>query len=48
MSGKKITEQQVKLYMQSRKKGKNQKIAAAQTGFSERTAHIISLGCTSK
>ncbi len=38
MSGKKITEQQVKLYMQSRKKGKSQKISAAQTGFSERSA----------
>ena len=41
MSGKKITEQQVKLYMHIRKKGKNQKIAAAQSGFCERTAHNI-------
>lgn len=41
MPGKKITEQQVKLYMQSRKNGKNQKISAAQTGFSERTARNI-------
>lgn len=41
MSGKKITQQQVKLYMQTRKRGKTQKIAAAQTGFSERSARNI-------
>jgi hypothetical protein len=41
MSGKKITEQQVKVYMESRKRGKTQKIAAAQTGFSERSAYNI-------
>lgn len=41
MSGKKITEKQVKVYMQTRQKGKTQKIAAAQIGFSERTAHNI-------
>ena len=41
MSGKKITKQQVRVYMISRKRGKTQKIAAAQTGFSERSAYNI-------
>jgi len=41
MSGKKITEQQVRIYMKSRKYGKTQKIAAAQIGFSERSAYNI-------
>ena len=39
MSGKKITDQQVKVYMQCRKGGKTYKIAAAQTGFSEGSAY---------
>ncbi len=39
MSGKKITDQQVKIYMQSRKGAKTYKTAAAQTGFSERSAY---------
>ena len=38
---KKITEQQVRVYMISRKRGKTQKIAAAQTGFCERSAYNI-------
>lgn len=41
MSGKKITKQQVRVYMESRKLGKTQKIAASQTGFSERSAYNI-------
>ena len=41
MSGKKITEQQIRIYMKSRKNGKTQKVAAAQSGFSERSARNI-------
>ena len=41
MSGKKITAQQIRIYMQSRQRGKTQQIAAAQIGFSERSARNI-------
>jgi hypothetical protein len=41
MSGKKITVQQIRIYMQSKQSGKTQKIAAAQIGFSERSARNI-------
>jgi hypothetical protein len=41
MPGRKITVQQIRIYMQSRKDGKTQKIAAAQIGFSERSAKNI-------
>ena len=41
MSGKKITKQQIRIYMNARKNGKTQKIAAAQSGFSKRSAHNI-------
>ena len=38
---KKITAQQIRIYMQSRQRGKTQQIAAAQIGFSERSARNI-------
>lgn len=41
MSGKKITKQQIRIYMQSKKNGKTQKVAAAQIGFCERSARDI-------
>ena len=41
MPGKRITKQQIRLYMESKQKGKVQKIAAAQAGFSERSARNI-------
>ena len=41
MSGRKITKQQIRIYMQSRKTRKTQKVAAAQAGFSERSAYNI-------
>ena len=41
MPGKRITQQQIRIYMESRKKGKTQKIAAAQAGMSERSAYNI-------
>lgn len=41
MTGKIVTEQQVKEYMQLRKNGKTQKIAAAQSGFTERSARSL-------
>ncbi len=41
MPGKRITDQQRRLYMEARSKGKTQKIAAAQAGFCERSARNI-------
>ncbi|MBF5058786.1 hypothetical protein NEPTK9_000285 [Candidatus Neptunochlamydia vexilliferae] len=41
MTGKKITKQQIRIYMESRKKGKTKKVASAQAGFSERSARNI-------
>jgi hypothetical protein len=41
MSGKKITAQQIRIYMQSKQSGKTQQIAAAQIGISERGARNI-------
>ena len=41
MPGKRITKQQIRLYMESKQKGKIQKVAAAQAGFSERSARNI-------
>lgn len=41
MPGKKITNRQIRLYMQSKQQGKTQIIAAAQAGFSERSAQRI-------
>ena len=41
MSGKRITEQQIRIYMKSRRKGKTQKIAASQIGFCRRSAYNI-------
>jgi len=41
MSGKKITKQQIRIYMQSRKTRQTQKVAAAKAGFSERSAYNI-------
>src|SRR5215218_4989369 len=41
MSGKWITENQIRLYMQSKQKGKSQKTAAAIAAFSERSARNV-------
>ena len=41
MSGKPITDQQIRLYMNERKQGKMQVTAAAKAGFSERSARRI-------
>ena len=41
MPGNLITAQQIKVYMQSKKNGKKQKIASAQSGLSERSAYNI-------
>jgi transposase InsO family protein len=41
MTGKHVTDQQVRLYMDNRKDGSTQATAAAQAGFSERTARRI-------
>ncbi len=41
MPGKRITDQQRRLYMEARSKGKTQKIAAAQAGFCERLLEIF-------
>jgi len=41
MTGKRITDSQVKLYMNQRMLGKTQKLAAAKAGFSERSARNI-------
>ena len=44
MSGKPITDQQIRLYMNERKQGKMQVTAAAKAGFSERSARRIDKG----
>lgn len=41
MPGRKITDCQIRLYMQSKQEGKTQRVAAAQAGFSERSARHI-------
>jgi hypothetical protein len=41
MPGKKITVQQIRIYMHSKQGGKTQQVAAAQIGFSERSARNI-------
>ena len=41
MPGKWITNNQIRLFMQSRERGKSAAIAAAQAGFSERSSYII-------
>jgi transposase len=41
MSGKKITINQIRLFMQSKERGKSVAVAAAQAGFSERSAYNI-------
>jgi transposase InsO family protein len=41
MPGERITEHQIRLYMQSRQQGKSQQTAAAQAAFSERSARNI-------
>lgn len=44
MSGKPITDQQIRLYMNERKQGRTQVSAAAKTGLSERSARRIEKG----
>ena len=44
MSGKRITTQQVKLYMTHRKRGDSQAAAAAKAGVSERTGRRVETG----
>lgn len=44
MSGKHITDQQVRLYMDERKQGRLQKAAAAKASLSERSARRIDKG----
>ncbi len=41
MPGKRITEQQIRLYMQFKQEGKSQEIAAAKAGFCERSARNV-------
>ena len=41
MPGKWITEQQVKIYMNSRQLGNNQQLSSAKAGISERTGRDI-------
>lgn len=41
MSGKRITDQQGKLYMSARRLGHSQSVAAAKAGFSERTGRYL-------
>ena len=41
MSGKWITNNQIRLFMHSKKSGKSQAVAAAQAGFSERSAYNV-------
>ena len=41
MPGKKINNYQIKLYMENRQRGNNQKISAAKAGFSERSARNV-------
>ena len=44
MSGKRITDQQIRLYMNARKDGHTQMTAAAKAAVSERTARRIDVG----
>jgi len=44
VSGKRITTQQVKLYMTQRKQGDSQAVAAAKAGLSERTGRRVETG----
>ena len=44
MSGKHITDQQIRLYMNERKQGRSQKAAAAKASLSERSARRIDKG----
>lgn len=41
MPGKRITNNQIRLFMQSKERGKSQAVAAAQAGFSERSAYNV-------
>ncbi len=41
MQGKKITTQQIRVFMQAKKKYKSQKASAAQAGFSERSSYNL-------
>ena len=41
MCGKRVTDRQVRWYMDSRKDGRSQAAAAARAGFSERTGRRI-------
>jgi transposase len=41
MAGKRITNNQIRIFMHSRKREKSIKVAAAQAGFSERSAYYI-------
>ena len=41
MSGTHITNNQIRLFMQSKQEGKTIEVAAAQAGFSERSAYRI-------
>lgn len=42
MSGKRITINQIRLFMQSKENGKSIAVSAARAGFSERTAYNVS------
>ena len=44
MPGKRITEQQIRLYMTLINEGKKQRVASAKAGLSERTGRRISKG----
>ena len=44
MSGKPITDQQIRLYMKQRKQGRTQVVAAAKAGLSECSARRIDHG----
>ena len=41
MPGKRITQQQIRIYMQERQNRKTKKVAAARSGFSERTGYTV-------
>ena len=41
MPGKRITQQQVRIYMKERQNKKTKKVAAARAGFSERTGYTL-------
>ena len=44
MPGKHITDQQMRLYMSERKLGQTQKVSAAKSGISERSARRVDVG----